>query len=295
MDVMDVVIIIALILVGVCMGSFAGALVWRLRARQLTADKKSGEKVDAAEYKKLSSLTKKTFLSDRSQCLHCGYELRWYDLVPIVSWLSLKGKCRRCRKPIGYFEPLIEVGVALFFVVSFLFWPIELTNQFAIIHFGLWLVSGVLLAVLWAYDFKWFLLPDSINIALAVLGAAVAAIIIFTAPNIIETSLSVLASVGVMAGLYGLLYLMSKGRWVGFGDVKLGVGLGLLLSDWQLAVVALFAANFLGTLIVLPGVLSGKLKSGARVPFGPLLITGTAVSQLFGAAVVSWYAGSLLL
>ena len=155
--------VITLAVFGLCLGSFAGASVWRLRARQLRDDKKAGEEVDPKEYKRLKALTKHSLTKDRSVCLHCGYTLRWYDLIPLVSWLTLKGKCRECRKPIGRFEPLIELGTALFFVASFLFWPVPLETTEAIIPFVLWLIAGVGLAILFAYDAKWFLLPDAVT------------------------------------------------------------------------------------------------------------------------------------
>jgi len=285
----DFVIYLALGLLGLCFGSFAGATVWRLRARQLVADKAAGEAVDSKELKRLLPLTKKSFTHDRSKCLHCGYELRWYDLVPLISWVSLKGRCRQCRHKIGYFEPLIELSMAAFFVLSFLWWPVPLIEGAAIAHFVLWLVAGVLFGILFAYDAKWYLLPDAINFSLIAVGLLVAALVIIQSPDMISASLSVLASVGVMGGLYLAIYLVSKGNWVGFGDVKLGLGLGLLLADWQLAVVALFAANLVGSLIVLPGVIGGKLRAKSQVPFGPLLIVGAIIGKLFGAAILEYY------
>lgn len=292
---MDYVIVLMLALVGLCIGSFAGASVWRLRARQLVRDKKDGEKVDKTEYKRLLPLTKSTLLHDRSRCLHCGYELRWYDLLPLVSWLGLGGKCRRCRRSIGNFEPLIELSVAVFFVASYILWPFDLTSGLEIARFVLWLMSGAVLAILFSYDLKWFLLPDSMSLVLAVLGAATSVVVIFGSDLPVAALVSSAASVGILAGIYGLLYVTSKGKWIGFGDVKLGIGLGLLLADWQLALVAFFAANLLGTLIVLPGLLTGKLKAGTRIPFGPLLIGGMVLALLFGGAVVDWYSASLLL
>lgn len=292
---MEYVIFIALVLVGVCLGSFAGASVWRLRARQLVRDKKDGEEVNKQEYKRLLPLTKVNLLHDRSRCLHCGYELRWYDLLPLISWISLVGKCRRCRHPIGKFEPIIELAVAAFFVVSYALWPFELQSYIDIARFVLWLASGVVLAILFAYDMKWFLLPDSVSLVLAVLGVATSVLLIIDSLSPLSTIGSVVASVGVLAGIYGLLYLVSGGKWIGFGDVKLGVGLGLLVADWHLAIVAFFAANLIGTLIVLPGLLLGRLKPGTRIPFGPLLIAGTVVALLLGAGIVDWYSSSLLL
>lgn len=292
---MDYVTILILALVGLCIGSFAGASVWRLRARQLVRDKKDGEKVDKAEYKRLVPLTKSTLLHDRSRCLHCGYELRWYDLLPLASWLTLGGKCRRCRRPIGKFEPLIELSVAVFFVASYILWPFDLVSGLEIARFVLWLMSGVILAILFSYDLKWFLLPDSMSLILAILGGATSVVVIIGSDSPVSALVSVVTSVGILAGIYGLLYITSKGKWIGFGDVKLGIGLGLLLADWRLALVAFFAANLLGTLIVLPGLLTGKLKAGTRIPFGPLLIGGMVLALLFGGAVVDWYSASLLL
>src|SRR5690606_32843562 len=110
----------------------------------------------------LAPLSEATVATDRSRCLHCGHTLAWYDLVPLVSWLVQRGKCRYCGVSIGFFEPLMEVGVALVFVLSYLLWPAPLSSVLDISLFILWLVSVVLLAVLFAYDAKWFLLPDII-------------------------------------------------------------------------------------------------------------------------------------
>lgn len=283
---MELFWVVALTLFGLCLGSFAGASVWRIRARQLKADKAAGEKVDAKEFKKLRPLTQQSLSKDRSVCLHCGYTLRWYDLIPLVSWLGLKGKCRNCHTPIGSFEPLIEFGTAAFFVASYLLWPAPLETAATIVPFVLWLIAGVGLAILFAYDAKWFLLPDSITFS--VIGIAVVSLLFRLINNgePIAFILNAFGAVAILGGLYLLIYLVSKGRWVGFGDVKLGLALGLLLGDWQLAFVALFLANLVGCLVVIPGMIAGKLKRTSAVPFGPLLIVGTILSQFFGAFLI---------
>jgi leader peptidase (prepilin peptidase)/N-methyltransferase len=289
------VTLVGLILFGLVLGSFAGATVWRLRARQLVADKKAGEQVDHKEYTQLKKLAGEKLSKDRSRCLHCGYELRWYDLIPLVSWLTLKGRCRDCRKPIGYMEPLIELGTAIFFVASYLFWPVELAGGVQIALFVLWLVSGVGLAIMFAYDTKWFLLPDKINFAVIGLGLVSAILTIIASDNTVVAILSVLGSVAILSGIYFVLYLVSRGRWIGFGDIKLGLGLGLLLADWRLALIALFAANLIGCLIVIPLMITGRLKRNAHVPFGPLLIAGAVVAKLVGLAIAEYYTLSLML
>jgi leader peptidase (prepilin peptidase)/N-methyltransferase len=288
------VIYVALVLFGLVFGSFAGASVWRLRARQLAADKKAGEPVDHSEYAQLKGLAHEKLLSDRSRCLHCGYELRWYDLIPLVSWLSLRGRCRSCHKPIGIMEPLIELGTALFFVISFLLWPIALTSALPIASFIIWLIAGVGLAIMFAYDAKWFLLPDRVNFAVIGLGFVSAILMIIASPNVLDASLNVVGSVVVLSGIYFVLYMVSKGRWIGFGDIKLGLGLGLLLGDWRLAFIALFLANLIGTLIIIPLMAIGKLKRNAHVPFGPLLIAGAIIAKLVGMGIAEFYTLSLM-
>lgn len=290
----ELTIYIALVLFGLVLGSFAGATVWRLRARQLVADKKAGEHVDHAEYTQLKKLAHQKVATDRSRCLHCGYELRWYDLIPLLSWLMLRGRCRQCHKSIGRMEPLIELGMALFFVLSFAFWPVALTGVVAITGFIIWLIAGVGLAILFAYDAKWFLLPDKINFAVIGLGLVSAILTVISADNVWGAIASVIGSIAVLSGIYFVLYLMSKGRWIGFGDIKLGLGLGLLLADWRIALIALFLANFIGCLIVIPLMLSGKLKRNAHVPFGPLLIAGAIIAKLVGMGIAEFYTLSLM-
>jgi leader peptidase (prepilin peptidase)/N-methyltransferase len=287
------VVYLALVLIGVCLGSFAGANVWRLRARQLEQDKKNKEPYDHKEYQRLKKLNGKKTLEDRSRCLECGYELRWYDLIPIVSWVSLRGKCRACKHPIGFFEPLMEVGVAAFFVLSFLLWPGGVQTGLEIAHFVLWLAAGVAMAILFAYDAKWFLLPDSVVLTLAIIGLGIVGVSAAETQDIGGTLLAAVGAVGIIGGLYAILFAVSKGRWVGFGDVKLGAALGLLLVDWQLAAVALFLANFIGCLIVLPLLATKKVKRTSHIPFGPMLIAGAVIAWFVGWHILDWYLASL--
>jgi len=283
------IVYLALILVGACLGSFAGATVWRLRAKQLQSDKDNKEPYDHTEYTRLKKLTGKSFLNDRSRCLHCGYELKWYDLIPLVSWLSLKGKCRSCQHPIGTFEPLIELGMIAYFVLSYAFWPGGVETGLQIAHFILWLAAGVAMAILFVYDLKWFLLPDSVVIALGIIGLAIVGVSAAETQDIIGTIATALGGVAVLGGLYAVLFIVSKGKWVGFGDVKLGAVLALVLVDWQLAAVALFLANLIGCLIVIPPLMSKKISRTSRVPFGPMLISGVVLTWFIGWGILDWY------
>jgi len=286
----SIVLGIVLAILGATLGSFGAATVWRLRARQLVADQKEGEPVDKKELKRLKPLVKGAFgMKDHSRCLHCGYELKWYDLIPIISWVTLRGKCRNCHTKIGWFELLMEVGVALFFVGSYLLWPGGLDSGLAVAHFSLWLAAGFIMAMLFAYDAKWYLLPNVLTLALAVVGLAIVGVATVETQDVGGTLLSALGAVLVLSGLYAVLYVVSKGRWVGFGDVKLGFGLGLILIDWQLALAALFLANFIGCLIVIPLMVTKKLQPTSHIPFGPLLIAGAVLAWFIGWPVIEGY------
>ena len=285
---------IALGLIGAALGSFVGAQVWRLRARELADLKAAHQKIDKQEFKRLKPLleTKKT--RDRSRCLNCSHQLVWYDLIPLVSWLSLGGRCRYCREFIGWYEPLVELGVAAVFMLSYAFWPLGFSNPLEVVSFGVWLVAVVLLAILFIYDLKWFILPDRIVWPFTLVAAALAV----TRLAASDFSLAAIGSVGlaifILSGIYYLLYRFSSGRLIGFGDIKLGIGLALILIDWRLAFLCLFVANLLGLVIILPGLISGKLTRASRVPFGPFLMAGLLVSFWFGGGLIDWYFGLFL-
>ena len=285
----EVFIIISLAVIGAAFGSFAGAQVWRLRARQLVEDKKAGEKVDEKEHKRLLPLTKNSLFSDRSIDLDTGKPLPWYDMIPVVSWLLLGGKSRFSGKPIGRFELLMEVGVALFFVISYVTWPFELTDKVEIAKFIVWLAAGVVLAVQFATDLKWQILWTLLSYALIGLGMIYAILTVIGSQDTVAAASSAIGSAAILGGLYFFLYWVSKERWVGLGDAILGVGLGFLLADWALALVALFMANLIGTIIVLIGFAAKKITRKQHVPFGPMLIAGAAIAGLAGNAIIAWY------
>lgn len=279
---------VAAALLGLALGSFSGAQVWRLRARQLIQDKKDGEEYDKSELKRLGPLAKAKASEDRSRCLYCNHTLAWYDLIPLVSWLSTGGKCRYCKKPIGKFEPLIELGTAVLFVTFFHYW-VTLYPDGAWLGLAFWGIMLTMFVILFAYDLKWFLLPDVVMLPLIGLAAVYAVFAIVTADAPLTLALNTLGAVLILSGLYLGLWLLSKGMWVGFGDVKLGLALGLLLMDWQLALLTLLLANLIGTLIVLPGLITKKLSRQTHVPFGPFLILGFFISLFWGAGIIAWY------
>jgi prepilin signal peptidase PulO-like enzyme (type II secretory pathway) len=272
---------------GLIFGSFAGAYVWRLRAKQLIEDKKQGEEYDKKEYRRLEVLTKANVASDRSRCLECGHRLHWFDLIPLISWVSTGGRCRYCKKSIGRFEPLMELGTALLFVLAYHFWAISYATSWPLLV--AWVVTIVLMMILLAYDAKWFLLPNRVMFVLIGVSLLISGWNIVHSLDPMSAFLSTLGAIVILSGLYLLIWVISKGAWVGFGDVKLGLALGLLLGDWQLAFLALFLANLLGVIAIMPGLLSKKISRGTHIPFGPFLIAGFFIALFFGHQIIGWY------
>lgn len=280
---------VALILFGLALGSFSGATVWRLRARQLKDDEAAGERISKSEFTKLKQLLKNTVTKDRSICLHCHHQLQWYDLLPLISWIQLQGKCRYCHKPIGYMEPLIELGTALFFVASYMFWPTALIDTLSYVQFGLWLIVGVGLIMLFAYDSRWYLLPDKVVFPLIGLAGVQALLHIAQASTMLGAVYTLALAVTILSGIYYILYIVSQGKWIGFGDIKLGLVLAFMLGQWELAFLTLFLANIIGCLVVLPGLATKKLTRTSHVPFGPMLIVAYFIVGVFGNSLLAWY------
>lgn len=255
---------VALFFVGICIGSFVNAAVWRIK-------------------------NKKDLLRDRSECTHCHRKLAWYDLIPVISWVFLRGKCRYCKKPISAQYPLVELAVAAFFVASLAFWPYGFSTATELLSFAIWLLAGTGLAILFVYDMKWLLLPDKVVLPVIGLGVAMSILRALEAPHALAFLTDLFGSLLILPGFYLLLFILSGGRWVGFGDVKLSIGLALLLCDWKLALLTLFLANLVGTLVFAPALVAKRIKRDSHVPFGPFLIIGFIIAGLVGPQIIDWY------
>lgn len=278
-------IILALILFGLALGSSINALVWRLRLQELFEENEQTRK-----HPKTKNL-KYSMVKGRSMCPHCEYQLEAKDLIPVLSWLWLRGKCRKCRKSISVQYPLVELGLAVLFVGSYFFWPLPLEGWYAWVDFAIWLAGLYGLTALFVYDLRWSLLPDKIVAPLIVLAVAdIVLLLLFgeSAGSVFATIQFYALGLLPVAGVYYLIHLFSKGRMVGFGDVKLGVFIGLSLG-WPAALLVLVLSNVLGTLYVLPSMLAGKLSRKSRVPFGPFLICAYVIAGLWGDVIIEWY------
>lgn len=276
-----------LIILGLAFGSFVNALVWRVHQQSLA--KKPRGKNPKLKAQDLS------ILKGRSMCPHCKHTLAWHDLIPIFSWLSLKGKCRYCKKSISWQYPVVELSTAALFVISYIFWPFQLLSSNSYLLFAAWLVSLVLLIALFVYDIKWMLLPNRLVFPLIGIAGLDALLRASEAENPLQSIVNSLAGVAIASGIFYVLFQVSNGKWIGGGDVKLGIALGLLVGSAPLAFLLLFTASILGLSAAIPQLIQGKAKMTSKLPFGPFLIAATVIVVLFGQQFVDWYANTFLL
>jgi len=244
---------------GLCIGSFLNCAIYRLE--------------------------KKKNLKGRSFCPHCKHPLSWLDLFPVFSFLFLRGRCRYCKKNISWQYPAVELATGLVFLLIFVF-----ANDFSIfglinLSFLFYVVSA--LVVIFVYDLKHYIIPDKVLFP---------AIIITFLYRLIENLLVgdyeliynfILASV-IASVFFLVIFLISKGKWMGFGDVKLAILMGLLLGVPNV-LVALFLAFFFGAIIGVVLMISERKSLKSEIPFGPFLIAGTFAAMICGNHIIQWY------
>ncbi len=231
-------------------------------------------------------------LGGRSRCPHCGHELGAFELVPLLSYVWLGGKCRGCRGRISLRYLVIEAAAGCLFLLGWLHF-LPAGDYIGLVKF--WYLAAICVAV-FAIDFEHYLILDSI--VLPGIG-------IFALLNIIQDAAARVPFwhvhshfiLGIFGALLGALpffaiWLFSKGKWMGFGDIKFIALLGMALGPAN-AIVALFLAIFSGTLVSLPLLAFGKKTLASRLPFGTFLAAGALAAVWFGQPLAHWYLGLL--
>lgn len=208
----------------------------------------------------------------RSHCMSCGKQIKWYDLVPLVSFLILRGKCRYCKAKLSWQYPAVEA------LNGILYGIIVLVNGFNITSILYCLATSALLA-LSMIDWRTYEIPPSFNIFIGILG------IIRLILDLPHWYNYVIGFVSV-SGFLLLIFLVTKGRGIGFGDVKLMAAAGLLLG-WKLIILSLGLGCVLGSIIHITLM---YVKDKDRVlAFGPYLSLGIFISMLYGEQIIEWY------
>lgn len=215
------------------------------------------------------------FVSGRSYCPHCKHPLELADLVPLFSFIFLRGKCRWCEKPISWQYPLVEAATALSFLALYIaFGPSAEFFVYALYTIGL--------IIIFVQDFTYQVILDQIS--LTFLPAAVLLSIFVLGHDWLDVGIGMI----IGAGFFFLQYILSRGKWIGGGDIRLGAVMGAMLG-WQYTLVALFLAYMVGSIFGIVLILSRQKKWGSHIPLGTFLAAATFAAFFFSERMIDWY------
>lgn len=214
----------------------------------------------------------KSIVTERSHCMTCGYQLKWYDMFPVFSYLFLRGRCRQCGEKISVQYPLIEALNGILWMISFA--AFGFTWDTVLVSF---LMSALL--VLSVIDFRTYEIPFSINVFIGILG-----IIRLVVNN--ENRMELIAGLFVISIPLLVLFYISGGKAIGGGDVKLMAAAGLFVG-WKMIILAFILGCFYGSVI---HIIRMKVQGEGKVlAMGPYLSMGIATALVFGNRVIEWY------
>ncbi len=229
--------------------------------------------------------TKKT-LGGRSMCLSCGSTLKWFDLVPVFSYLCLGGRCRSCKSHISWQYPLVEILTGFIFGLLFQkFAPLlDLSLLFFSINYLYYGVLCTLLIIITIYDIRHKIIPDGLSLLFGVVAFAGmffldSGLVFARMPNLSELSGGFALSLP-----FALMWLLSSGRWMGLGDAKLAVGLGFMLGLPMLlpaTLIAFWSGAIYGILLIV----FKKAGPNSEIPFAPFLVLGTLIAFFWGITI----------
>ncbi|MCX6811818.1 MAG: prepilin peptidase [Candidatus Berkelbacteria bacterium] len=255
----NIIIYILAFIFGAIIGSFSNVVIYRLKIA------KNGK----------ANIN----LSGRSKCPHCKKELTIFELIPILSFVFLSARCAKCKKPISWQYPLVEIISGILTVIPLYF------LGFSNIYAYLVILILYLFIVIFFYDLKNFIVPDVALYPLFFL-ILVFDIIKLAKHDVILLNLFIGTLIG--GGLFLILVYFSREKWMGWGDVKLGFLLGLLLA-YPYIIVSHVMAFIIGAVIslILIGFRGKTLKS--EVPFAPFLVLAATITLFWGQMIINWY------
>ncbi len=220
------------------------------------------------------------FVAGRSHCPHCGLVIRWYDNIPLISFLLLRAKCRNCKANISWRYPIVELLTALFFLMAFRLYGLDFQALIAAVLFAMLLVVTFI-------DFEYLIIPDRITYP----GMALGVVLSFVSPLITPLE----SIIGLLAGgatLYLLAVVgdkMLKKESLGGGDIKLAAMLGAFLG-WKNIFIIFFGAALLGLIYALIRMALARHSAvGRMIPFGPFLAAAAMLAFFFGHRLLDFY------
>jgi leader peptidase (prepilin peptidase)/N-methyltransferase len=221
---------------------------------------------------------KQSVVRPGSRCPDCGYALRWYDNVPVVSYAMLGGKCRSCARPISMQYPLIEAMTALVFVMHWYAFGATAMLPVRILF-------ACALIVLFMIDLEHQILPDVITLPGIVIGLVVS---VFLPPGPVQSLLGILLGGGLLWAIAEAWLRLRKVEAMGFGDVKMLAMVGAWLGV-KMVVVTFVLSSMMGGVVGAVLIASRRADMATRVPFGTMLAVAALIASLYGGPLLAWY------
>lgn len=209
----------------------------------------------------------KGVVKGRSECTSCNSIIRWFDLVPVLSYFVLKGRCRRCGAKISPLYPVVEVTTATSFLLLFIRSPLSYSTLLSA------LIVSLFLLILF-FDIRYFIIPDKILVFLA--AAVIGLKLISGNANFSHLLISALG----LTAFFAILFLVSNGRWIGLGDIKLIFLIGLLLG-YPISYVVIISSVWLATAFSIVLLVLKKANMKTEMPFGSFLSVTTIIFIIF--------------
>jgi len=260
-------------------GSFLNVVVYRLPVimeRQWAAELAEAQaegKPASSTYAVAADAERFNLVVPRSRCPHCGHTVRWYENLPVVSWLALRGKCSACKGAISVRYPLVEIATALAFGFCAWRWGASWTGL-------AWCGFAAAVIALGLIDWDTTLLPDSITLPLLWAGLLVAALQ-WSAIPLADAVWGAAAGYLSLWLVYWGFKLLTGKEGMGFGDFKLFAALGAWFG-WQALIPLILAASIAGALVGIVLKLRSSLREGGYLPFGPFLAAAGLIGMVFG-------------
>ena len=222
----------------------------------------------------------------RSFCPECRTPIRFYDNVPVLSYLLLRGRCRHCDTAISKAYPLVELMTGILFLFSlYRFGP-----TLALLHSCLFI--SLLIPIAWI-DGRWYIIPNVIILVGLITGAVVTLLIALTRHNpgyLIDHLIGAVAGGASMALIAVVGTFLYRKKAMGGGDIKLMILIGLFLGGWPHLLVVIIASAFTGSIVGLSLIALGKKSGGgSRIPYGPFLVIGATLDLFWGNEIWDWY------
>ena len=221
---------------------------------------------------------------DRSHCMNCNTRLKWYELVPVFSYIFQLGKCRTCKSHISIQYPIIEALNGFVYVLVFYFYGWD--SVYAILLSIIYSLTISALIVLSVIDFRTNTIPPGINIFLLVMGLAAVMVKYFESGRGTDIVWSHTIGFFAISLFLLLIFYATKGRAIGGGDIKLMASAGLLLG-WELVILAFLVGCILAAII--HPIRMRISNVGRSLAFGPYLAMGIVISLFFGQRMILWY------